>query len=151
MNEEERTPSVKIGIIARILRKRFDFRARSIGLTSAQWRTIAVVHSTPGITQRGIASRLEVGDVTIGRLIDRLCEEGWIERRPDPNDRRAYRIYLAPSAGPLLGRLAALGADEERITFAGISAEERARFEAVLDRIWQNLQTVAVEVEEFAA
>ena len=41
--------------------------------------------------------------------------------------------------------------DEERITFAGISAEERARFEAVLDRIWQNLQTVAVEVEEFAA
>lgn len=135
----ETSLTLKISVIARMLRTRFDTRARSIGITRAQWRTIAAVRRAEGAPQRRIAEMLEVGDVTAGRLIDRLSDEGWIERRPDPADRRAYRVYLTPEAAPVLERLSALGADEERRAFAGIDPEELDLLGDILDRIAANL------------
>ncbi|MET0249360.1 MAG: MarR family transcriptional regulator [Sphingobium sp.] len=133
------SPAMRITTIARLFRTRFDRRAREIGLTRAQWRTIYWVKLRPGATQHEIATLLEVGDVTAGRSIDRLAEAGWVERRSDPRDRRVYRIYLTENATPVLNRLSALGDDEERIAFAGFSQEEMAQLEPMLIRIADNL------------
>lgn len=138
-NDPELSTAMKLSVIARLLRTRFDQRARTIGLTRAQWRTIAAVSRHPGATQHRIATLLEVGDVTAGRMIDRLNEEGWIERRPDPTDRRAYRVHLTPAADPVLRELTELGADEERRALAGLDAEEIARFSETLGRVLANL------------
>lgn len=137
--------TLKISVIARMLRKRFDSRARGIGLTRAQWRTIAAVHRAQGATQRRIADLLEVGDVTAGRLIDRLNDTGWIERRPDPDDRRAYRLYLSEAATPMLEQLTALGADEQRLAFEGLSDADLDRLRDILDRIAVNLRKSCTE------
>lgn len=130
---------LRVSIIARLLRIRFDERARSIGVTRAQWRTIATIRFAPGATQREIAEMLEVSEVTAGRHIDRLCEQGWAERRPDATDRRVHRVYLTLAATPLLDTLDALGEAEQVSALAGFDADEIARFELFLARMSDNL------------
>jgi DNA-binding MarR family transcriptional regulator len=130
---------MRMTMIARVFRTRFDRRAREIGLTRAQWSTIACIRDQPGATQHMIATALEVGDVTAGRCIDRLEEAGWVERRPDPEDRRVYRIYATDVATPVLARLGALGQDEENIAFAGFTDTELQQLKAMLNRIMGNL------------
>jgi DNA-binding MarR family transcriptional regulator len=136
----ERTNSIRINYISRMMRTRFDLRARTLGLTRAQWQTIAAIRRNEGATQREVAQKLEVGSVTVGRIVERLEQAGWIERRPDKTDRRAYRLYMSPKATPMLERLTALGADEEGKALAGISEEERATLATLLDRIIANLE-----------
>jgi len=131
----------KIATATRMMRKRFDYRARAMGMTLAQWRTIMAVDSDEGLTQRRIAAMLEVGEVTAGRLIDRLVAQGWVTRKPDPADRRAYRIYVAPAVESRREQLAALTREEEEITFAGFTAAEEALLSDMLDRILANLAT----------
>jgi MarR family transcriptional regulator, transcriptional regulator for hemolysin len=130
---------LRISIVARLMRISFDERARSVGVTRAQWRTIATVRFAPGSTQREIAEMLEVREVTAGRHIDRLCEQGWAERRPDASDRRVHRIYLTPSATPLLEQLDALGEAEQVAALAGFDDDEIALFESFLARMSDNL------------
>ncbi|WP_411338822.1 MarR family transcriptional regulator [Sphingopyxis sp. J-6] len=137
--EGDKTLGMRIMKLSRLLRLRFDRRAAGAGLTSAQWRTIACVRRFPGATQREIAGLLEVGEVTVGRSIDRLAEAGWLERRADPADRRAYRIHLTGAIDPLLAELAAIGAAEDADALAGFSAAEIAALDAMLERIAANL------------
>lgn len=121
------------------MRTTFDQRVEPLGLTGAKWTVIAVVASQPGATQRTIASALDVTEVTAGRLIDRLCEAGHLERRLDPEDRRAYRIYLTKSAAPLLKQLAQVAAVCESEAFAGFSAADLKRLDGYLEKILQNI------------
>jgi MarR family transcriptional regulator for hemolysin len=134
------TISYRISLISRLQRTRFDARARSLGITRAQWRAIYAISHEEGASQRRIAEMIEVTDVTAGRLIDRLVDNGWVERRADLTDRRTHRIHLTSLAAPLLEKLAALGADEEAIALAGISEEDRAATLAVLNRVSENLE-----------
>lgn len=119
-------------------------RARAMGMTLAQWRAIYAVSRAEGATQRSIADAMDVGDVTAGRLIDRLVEKGWIERRVDEYDRRVHRLHLMPAAMPLLARLATLGEDEQCNQLAGITREELAMVSDVLDRMIANLEQADV-------
>lgn len=137
--EGDKTLGMRIMKLSRLLRLRFDRRAAGAGLTSAQWRTIACVRRFPGATQREIAGLLEVGEVTVGRSIDRLAEAGWLERRADPADRRAYRIHLTGAIDPLLAELAAIGAAEDADALAGFNTAEIAALDAMLERIAANL------------
>lgn len=139
--EAGRLLSFKLSVIARALRNSFDQRSRGTGLTRAQWRTIAIVQLAEGSTQSRLARLLDVCDVTAGRMIDRLCDDGLVERRPDPGDRRAHRIFLAPAAAPLLAQLQDLVADEEQRSFAGMTAAEKAELHRLLDLIRANLRS----------
>jgi MarR family transcriptional regulator for hemolysin len=134
---------VSISWIARMLRTRFDARARGLGLTQGQWRMIATIHFSEGCTQKEAASKLEINSVTAGRVIDRLTEDGWIERRSDPSDRRINRLYLKPEAAPMLGRLSEIGADEERLTLEGLTASEQIVLVELLARMINNMQSAA--------
>jgi MarR family transcriptional regulator, transcriptional regulator for hemolysin len=131
--------ALKITILARQLRTSFDQAAEEHGLTRAKWSLIAVVARHPGVTQRIIAEALEVREITAGRLIDRLCKEGYLERREHPSDRRAYSVYLTSKAQPLLDTLDGLATQHEAKIFAGFSAEEIERLDALLEKISRNL------------
>ncbi|MET0370386.1 MAG: MarR family transcriptional regulator [Sphingobium sp.] len=135
--------SHRISLIARLQRTRFDARARSLGITLAQWRAIFAISCDEGTSQRRIAETIEVSDVTTGRLIDRLVDNGWAERRADPTDRRSHRVYLTRLAGPMLDELSALAIDEDSVALAGISDEERAIVTSVLERVIANLEAAA--------
>ena len=84
--------------VARLLRTVFERRVRSLGLTRAQWVTIARLHRRPGLSQSEVADLLEIEKATAGRLIDRMEAKGWIERRADPLDRRINRLHLTDEA-----------------------------------------------------
>ncbi|MFY0614709.1 MAG: MarR family transcriptional regulator [Hyphomicrobiaceae bacterium] len=84
--------------VARLLRTVFERRVRSLGLTRAQWVTIARLHRRPGLSQSEVADLLEIEKATAGRLIDRMEAKGWIERRADPLDRRINRLHLTSEA-----------------------------------------------------
>jgi MarR family transcriptional regulator for hemolysin len=137
-------PSIGFNLswIARMLRTRFDARARALGLTRAQWTMMMSVRTREGATQSEIASGLEINTVTAGRIIDRLEASGWIERRPDPVDRRANRLYLTADAAPMLARLSNIGREEESVTLKGLTEEELATLAGMLDRIIGNMREV---------
>jgi len=136
---KKRSISIKLAIVARWMRQRFDSRVEEVGLTRAQWSVLAVVSRKPGATQRTLAELLSVTDVTAGRMIDRLCNEGYIERRENPNDRRAYRVYLADAARPVLARLTKLATQFEDDLFEGFTDDDMVRLDQLLAVMTRNL------------
>jgi DNA-binding MarR family transcriptional regulator len=125
--------------VARLLRTRFDQRARSKGMTRAQWVILARVDAKPGLSQNELAALLEVEPISVGRLVDRLEARGLVERRPDPADRRIRRLHLLPDAAPILEEITkargVLGAE----LLEGVDAEARTRMVDALLRMKNNL------------
>jgi len=126
-------------VLARQLRISFDQAVEQSGLTRAKWTLIAAVARHPGATQRLIAEALEVREITAGRLIDRLCDEGYLKRQESPNDRRAYCVYLTPVAQPVLDKLDELAKVHEAAIFAGFDGQDLEQLDALLDTISRNL------------
>jgi MarR family transcriptional regulator for hemolysin len=75
-----------------------------------------------GLKQSDLAEDLDIQPITLTRLVDRLCDNGLIERRPDPTDRRAKRLYLTPAARPLLDRIAVQVEELAETVLAGVDA-----------------------------
>lgn len=92
--------------VARLLRVDADKRARCHGMTRAQWALLIRLERQPGLSQKEMAELLEVEPITVARLIDRLEARGMVERRPDPRDRRIWRLHLCPAAFPVLREIA---------------------------------------------
>jgi DNA-binding MarR family transcriptional regulator len=134
-----------ISDVSRLMRRRFDARARLIGVTRAQWRVLTTLSRVEGINQGGLAERLEVEPITLCRMIDRLEEAGHVERRRDPTDRRAWRIYLTDTSRPLLDKLHAIADDLFVEALHGVDAPTRTLFSATLQQIRQNLTTTDSE------
>ena len=124
---------------ARLLRRRFDERARAIGITRPQWRTLLVLSRNEGANQGQLAELLEVEPITLCRMIDRLAEAGHVERRRDPADRRAWKIYLTDRSRPLLARLAVLAEGLVGDALAGVDPATQTVLTRSLERIRANL------------
>src|ERR1044071_5926673 len=82
-----------------------DKRARAHGMTRAQWGILIWLQRQPGLSQKELSEILEVEPITVARLVDRLESRGMVERRPDPKDRRIWRLHLGPPAYPMLGEI----------------------------------------------
>ncbi len=121
----ERSLGFLLNDVSRLMRKRFDERARNLGLTRAQWRVLGHLRRYEGIMQSSLAEILEVETVTLGRHIDRLEDAGWVERRRDPTDRRVWRLHLAKKSQPMIDRLNTLSTEVREHALAEFSAEER--------------------------
>jgi MarR family transcriptional regulator for hemolysin len=103
--------AVNLMDVARMLRTYADQRGRQFGISRAQWVVLLRLDRSEGLKQSELAEILDLSPISLTRLLDRLAENGLIERRADPNDRRANRLYLTPAARPLLEQLAKLGND----------------------------------------
>jgi DNA-binding MarR family transcriptional regulator len=134
---------------ARLLRIEAGARARARGLARGEFSTLAILARNPGLTQRELAQRLDVEPITVARLLDRLAARGLVERRPDPRDRRVWRLHPGPQAAAVTaGITEALGELSRQLT-AGLKpatldglAAGLAHISAVLDPA-PNLQEVA--------
>ncbi|NMG46269.1 MarR family transcriptional regulator [Aromatoleum toluvorans] len=108
-------------------------------LTLARARVLIHLERNEGIRQVALAERLEIQPMTLVRMIDQLASEGLVERRPDPDDRRAHRLYLTKAARPQLEIVAQAGVAVREKALAGMSEDERAQTLALLQRICRNL------------
>jgi MarR family transcriptional regulator, transcriptional regulator for hemolysin len=106
--------------VARLLRVEADKRARQHGMTRAQWAILIWLERQPGISQKELSELLEVEPITVARLIDRLETRGMVERRPDPRDRRIWRLHLLTPAREVLHEIDDHRADMTRIVTDGI-------------------------------
>jgi MarR family transcriptional regulator for hemolysin len=106
--------------VARLLRTYADYKAAQFGITRAQWAVLVRVDRFEGLKQSELAEGLDLQPITLTRLLDKLSDSGLIERRPDPADRRAKRLFLTAAARPLLERLSDLGEETMANTLAGV-------------------------------
>src|ERR1700753_4315494 len=95
---------------SRLLRNYIDHRAKGRGTTRAQWIVLFRLREQEGLSQVDLADVLELQPIPLVRLLDRLVEHGLLERRTDPRDRRANRLFLTPAGRPLVGDLDSLRA-----------------------------------------
>jgi DNA-binding MarR family transcriptional regulator len=121
--------------VARLYGRRFDRNGRRLGLTRAQCRTLGYLARNEGINQAGLADLLEIRPMTLVRQIDRMQEAGWIERRPDPTDRRARRLFLTDKARPVLGRIWDVSSETQDQVLAALSPDESEQLIDLLRRV----------------
>ena len=112
-----------------------DQQGRILGISRAQWTVLVRLERTEGLKQSELADLLDLQPISLTRLLDKLDENGLIERRADPNDRRVNRLYLKPAARPLLGKLATLGESLMGTVLEGIDA-------AAMDRMLRELKLI---------
>ncbi|SEK90639.1 DNA-binding transcriptional regulator, MarR family [Sphingomonas palmae] len=148
---EQRSLVAQIKLVSKLLRKRFDERARAVALsegadrgealTQAQWRALATIYLNAGCTQKELAEKLEIGPVATGQTVDRLERLSWITRRSDPGDRRVNRLHVTDAALPILERLGVFADREDYFAAVGLSPEKMATLTALLDEVIGNLSS----------
>ncbi|WP_438274738.1 MarR family winged helix-turn-helix transcriptional regulator [Nitrobacter sp.] len=93
---------------SRLLRNYIDLRAKGCGTTRAQWIVLFQLRQKEGLSQVDLADVLELQPISLVRLLDRLVDHGFLERRPDPRDRRANRLFLTGAGRRLVDDLDSL-------------------------------------------
>jgi MarR family transcriptional regulator for hemolysin len=129
-----------ISDVGRLLRTYADQKARHFGQTRAQWAVLLRLERREGLKQSDLADDLDIQPITLTRLVDRLCDNGLIERRPDPNDRRAKRLYLTPAARPLLDRISEQVEELAETVLAGVDTKATAILLTQLGLARENLR-----------
>ncbi|MGH7073859.1 MAG: MarR family winged helix-turn-helix transcriptional regulator [Stellaceae bacterium] len=145
---DERRFGFLVNDIARLMRKRFDARARAFGLTRAQWQALVVLRHHEGINQAALAEALDLEPITVGRLIDRMEEAGCVERRADAADRRVHRLYISERTGPMMSQLEKVAQTLQEEFFYGLSTVDRDELLDLLVRIRANLTERGLRTSE---
>jgi len=129
-----------LGEVQRLVRAYADKEAARFGITRAQWAVLAKVERNEGMKQTELAEQMEMQPITLTRLIDKLCENDWIERRGDASDRRVNRLYLRKAGRALLGRLSALRSELTATALDNIHPADAHRLLAQLEQIKENVR-----------
>lgn len=129
-----------IGETAHMLRRFYQRRAGAFGVTRSQWRVLLWLGKEPGLKQVELAERMDIEPITLSRIVDRMEENGLVERCRDPEDRRAWRLALTDKARPVLDRLREEAGAMATIAFAGLGDEELVALQAVLARVRTNVE-----------
>jgi DNA-binding MarR family transcriptional regulator len=124
---------------SRQLRRLFDDRVRSLGLTGPQARLLLSLERAPDQNQAFYAERLEIEPITLTRIVDRLEDAGWVERQADPADRRARILHLTDKSRGIVTRLRTSVEALFEDMLHGFAPAERELFARMLDRIAANL------------
>lgn len=126
--------------VARLLRTYANQRAAEYGITRAQWAVMARLDRCEGLKQTELAELLDLQPITLTRLLDRLSGSGLIERRGDPEDRRAKRLFLTAAARPLLEHLDRQAEELMATALAGIDPASIKLMQAHLTTVKGNLR-----------
>ena len=136
-----------LGELQRLVRAYADKEAARFGITRAQWAVLARVERSEGMKQSELAELMEMQPITLTRLIDKLCDSGWIERRGDETDRRVNRLYLKKAARPLLAKLAGLKSEITATALEGISPAEAERLVSQLESVKENVRNALQSID----
>lgn len=125
-----------------LFRKHFDRRAVKFGLTRAQWRATKMLYYREGLRQTELAELLEMEPIAVGRVIDRLQAAGFVERRPDPKDRRAWRLYVTDQSRAVIADMELIAQGVRKDATQGITVPELQQALDVISRMKDNLQAL---------
>lgn len=127
--------------VTRRWRKLLDERLKDLGVTQARWTTMVYLQvGGEGLTQRELARLMAIENPTLVRLLDSLEQQGLIERRPCPNDRRARRLHLTAAGTSFMNVLSERAAELREEMLEGISDEEINIANNIFSRILDNAE-----------
>lgn len=139
MKMDDHSLGFMLNDVARLMRYKFDARARAIGATRPQWRLLMALSRAPGATQAALADIMDVERITLCRMVDRLEEAGLVERRSDPSDRRVWRIFVTEKGEETRGRLLDIGQELLLETREVLNPGEEEHLIEMLSRIRDSL------------
>jgi MarR family transcriptional regulator for hemolysin len=121
--------------VYRLYAKHFERHASEIGLTLSQCKVLGHLSRNEGISQARLAELTDTDPMTLVRTLDRMQQDQWIERRPDPEDRRAHRLYLREAAKPIMHRMWKLADQARQEALSALSPLEREQLVGLLERV----------------
>jgi len=117
----------------------FELHTAARLLTRSRWQVLWLLQKEQGLKQAEMAERMDIAPISLTRQIDLLEQEGLVERRPDPQDRRCFRVYLTAAAEPVIVTLRRLAREVRDEALAEISVEEQKLLINLLGRLRVNL------------
>lgn len=139
MSLQEDSLGFVLADVSRLLRQCFQKQLVGSSLTLAQAKALVTVYRQQGLRQVELAELMEIQPITLTRLIDQLVNEGVVERRLDPTDRRAYRLYLTPAAAPHLAAIEQVADIVQPIACQGLDENESTVLLSALRKMRDNL------------
>jgi Transcriptional regulators len=133
--------------VARQFRATFELKARGIGVTQQQWRALFYLSRCDGSTQTELADALEVERISAGRMVDKMVDSGFVERRADPSDRRVWRLHLLPPAYEIISKLNSISTELDAEALEEIPADKRQELLVLLERMREGLKRVRADSE----
>jgi DNA-binding MarR family transcriptional regulator len=128
--------------VSRLYTRRFEERAQGLSLTLPQCKALIQLEKNEGVSQRRLAEIAEIDPMTLVRILDRMEADGWVQRRSDPEDRRARSLWLTEKAKPIIGQIWQVAIETRAEVLAGLSNEERELLMRLLERIHGNLTSL---------
>lgn len=125
--------------VARLMRRRLQEHGSEYGLTPAQWQLLFRLLATEGVPQGRLAELLEIEPISVSRLVDRMAEAGWVQRRAARTDRRVRMIYATPKAQAAYQAIRDIGSDIYDEALNGMSGDERRAVVGALQKMADNL------------
>jgi MarR family transcriptional regulator, transcriptional regulator for hemolysin len=144
----KRELAFSINDVARLLKTYADQKAAQFGMTRAKWAVLVRLDRFEGLKQTELAEMLDLQPISLTRLLDGLAENGLIERRADPADRRAKRLFLTPAARPLLDHLSVVAEDLMGSALAGLDENDQEMLLKLLATVKENLRQVIQKRQE---
>lgn len=125
--------------VARLIQQRIDQDIRDTGLTRLSWLAATHIEDAPGLTIGDLALRLEVSPATAGQLVDRMVRDGWVERSPSADDRRAQIVTATAKARAILQDMEPRQQGLEEDILQDLTPDERRVLLMLLERIRMRL------------
>ena len=129
--------------VARLHSRNFERHSAEMGLTLSQCKVLSYLQRNEGISKARLAELTDTDPMTLGRLLARMSDDGLIEQRQDPGDRRAHCLFLRPAnALPVLDEIWRISDRSRAETLAGLDSAERAQLMNLLQKIQTNLDAL---------
>ena len=112
--------------------ERFSERIAALDLTPPHAGILRAIAAAPGRSQQALSTQLGLLPSRVVAFVDDLEDRGYLERRPNPDDRRQYALYLTPAGKELMAKLSRLARQHDRVTTSGLSESERAQLRELL-------------------
>ena len=125
--------------VTRLYTRRFEERAQALSLTLPQCKALTYLARNEGVSQKRLAELIEIDPMSLVRILDRMEADGWVERRADPQDRRARCLVVTERARPIIDLIWQIVAETRAETLTGLADEERDQLLELLERVHVNL------------
>ena len=139
MEDNNQNFGILLHDVARMMRVGYDRRMKPLGLTRSQWWVLNRLYFLEGARQSDLAAELDIEKATLGRLLDRLEDKGWVRREPHPDDRRAKRVYLTSRVEPIMRVMREQAAETNAEALASLAPEEQEKIIEMLGRVRADL------------
>jgi MarR family transcriptional regulator for hemolysin len=125
--------------VSRLYTRRFEERARTLDLTLPQCKVLVYLAKNEGVSQAKLSELTEVEPMSLVRILDHMEQEDLLERRASPLDRRVRSLFLRSKAKPIEDSIWSISDTTRGEAFAGISAQDAAKFISVFEQLRVNL------------